>query len=139
MSIWWLVLAGILAAPLGGKFFCRWLCPAGCMVEFGLDRYRGSERSKLDLMYFKTGCPVAWLGGWMNRISLLTIRRDAGCCTHCNACDRTCYIALNDPNVSLHQPEARYSPHQFQCSRCGACIKACPQQALAIGMNRMIR
>lgn len=52
LDILWVLPAGILTAPFGGNFFCRWVCPMGLMMETltrGLDP---ESRAQQNYMYY---------------------------------------------------------------------------------------
>ena len=68
LPITWVILGGSALGILLGKFFCRWMCPMGAMME--LVTGAGDGRQQSLYMYFKLGCPIAWAGGLLNRLSL---------------------------------------------------------------------
>ena len=134
----WVELPLILAIGLGlgllfGKMFCRWMCPMGFFMEFmlGADPDEGRGSSSLYL-YHKMGCPIAWVGGLLNRFSWLRVRLNAKKCTQCGRCDQACYVTQHDPETSLYQQDRSNASQRYACSRCLACVKACPHQALGL-------
>ena len=34
ISLWYVLLAGVILGVVFGKVFCRWVCPLGLMMEF---------------------------------------------------------------------------------------------------------
>lgn len=135
LNLWWVLLAGIATAPFGGKFFCRWLCPMGLLMETMSHSLDEKSRAQQHYHYYKLGCPIAWAGGLFNRWSLFKIKFNPDNCTHCGKCDSHCYLPANAHQTSLHRPKARFAAHTYQCSRCGACVSACSSQALSLGIG----
>jgi polyferredoxin len=128
------IVAGSLAGVLLGKFFCRWMCPLGAIMEtiMGMDDPDGRQRALYG--YFKIGCPISWAQGLLNRVSLWRVRVDPAQCTHCNRCDKACYVAQLAPGHSLHVAERANASTHFSCSRCLQCVGACPTGALSLGL-----
>jgi polyferredoxin len=58
------LVVGSAVGIVFGKFFCRWLCPMGALMELLLG-LTGDEagRTRSFYNYFKVGCPIAWAGG----------------------------------------------------------------------------
>lgn len=126
------IVAGSFAGVLLGKFFCRWMCPLGAIMEtvMGMDDPDGRQRALYG--YFKIGCPISWAQGLLNRVSLWRVRVDPAQCTHCNRCDKACYVAQLAPGHSLHVAERTNASTHFSCSRCLQCVGACPTGALSL-------
>ncbi|CCJ33383.1 4Fe-4S binding protein [Caloramator australicus] len=74
ISLKWIVLAGIITGIFMGKAFCRWICPTGFLMEI-LSSKKNDKSIQL-YMYYKAGCPIAWINGILNRYSLFKIKRD---------------------------------------------------------------
>lgn len=148
VSLWWILGVGIVSGAIFGKVFCRWVCPLGLMMEMIMNA-TGNKHAAL-YQYHKLGCPIAWMSGWLNRVSLFGVRLDSAACTQCGACDKACYIAQIEPQRFSVFETAKLAPDKtFTCSRCLACVTACPSGALtfspletgkapasAIGVNR---
>jgi|GEM_PF-6765963 len=73
ISLWWILAAGAVSGIIFGKVFCRWVCPMGIMMELMMTF--SSDKNAALLQYHKLGCPIAWVSGWLNRMSLFGIRR----------------------------------------------------------------
>lgn len=133
VSLWWVVIGGAAAGIALGKFFCRWMCPMGAIMElmFGAGDADGKARSLY--AYFKLGCPIAWIGGLLNKASVLRVKVDPDRCVHCKLCDKACYVAQLAPNHSLHRADATNASTHYSCSRCLSCVGACPTGALSVG------
>lgn len=131
------IVAGSLAGVVLGKFFCRWMCPLGAIMEtlLGMDDPDGRHRAFYG--YFKIGCPISWAQGLLNKISLWRIRVDPAQCTHCSRCDKACYVAQLAPGHSLHAGGQKNASTHFSCSRCLQCVGACPTGALSLGLVRI--
>ena len=133
VSLGWVILAGSAAGIVFGKFFCRWMCPMGAMMEMMLGAGGGEARQKSLYMYFKLGCPIAWAGGLLNRLSLFRVKLRPERCSGCGRCDASCYVAQLSKGASLHvQGQVNASTH-YSCSRCLECVATCPTGALTIG------
>ena len=48
ISLWYVLLAGVVLGVVFGKVFCRWVCPLGLMMEFMMG---ASPDSKIRGMY----------------------------------------------------------------------------------------
>lgn len=131
------VVVGSLAGVVLGKFFCRWMCPMGAIMETVMGAGDPDGRQRAYYGYFKVGCPISWAQGLLNRVSLWRIRVDPAACTHCNRCDRACYVAQLATGRSLHAPEKVNASTHYSCSRCLQCVGACPTGALSLGLVRL--
>lgn len=131
ISLVYVLIAGSVAGIILGKVFCRWMCPLGFIMELlmGGDK-KGSEASQM-YQYHKLGCPIAWVGGFLNKFSLFGIKRDEDSCTSCGVCDKNCYISSLNENFSLYKAEKQKSGNAFSCSRCLACVDSCPKGSLS--------
>jgi polyferredoxin len=136
LSLWWVVLVGSVLGVVLGKVFCRWMCPLGALMESLLGAGGGEGRQQSLYMYFKLGCPIAWVGGFLNRHSLLRVRARGDTCTDCGLCDRACYVSQLAPGHSLHQTDKTNASTHYSCSRCLECVRACPTGALTLGPRR---
>jgi polyferredoxin len=132
VSLGWVVLTGSAAGVLLGKFFCRWMCPMGAMMELMMGA--GGDRQKSFYTYFKLGCPIAWAGGLLNRLSLLRVKLRPERCSDCGRCDEACYVSRLANGRSLHLPGRVNASTDYTCSRCLACVGACPTGALTVGL-----
>jgi polyferredoxin len=128
----WVIVGGSAAGIVLGKFFCRWMCPMGAVMELMMGA--GGEKQRSLYMYMKIGCPIAWAGGWLNKFSLLRIKLRPERCTDCNRCDEACYVAQLSTGRSLHVVGQVNASTDYTCSRCLACVGACPTGALTVGL-----
>jgi len=126
-----IIIAGSAMGIILGKVFCRWFCPMGLMMEFMMGMSPDRKARSL-YQYHKVGCPIAWISGLLNRISLLTVRRKMiKDCRNCGLCDRACYISTLNKDFSLYKNGLKNPSNSFTCSRCLACVDACPTGHLA--------
>lgn len=128
------VVVGSLAGVVLGKFFCRWMCPLGAVMETVMGANDPDGRQRALYGYFKLGCPISWAQGLLNKVSLWRVRVEPSLCTHCNRCDRACYVAQLAPSASLHLEARPNASTHFSCSRCLQCVGACPTGALSLGL-----
>jgi polyferredoxin len=130
ISLWYILLAGVILGVIFGKVFCRWVCPMGLIMELIMSM---SPDGKIRQMYqyHKLGCPIAWISGWLNRYSLFRIKLDAESCRNCGICDKKCYIVAMEPaKFSLYKPESIRPGDSYTCSKCLECVAACPNGSL---------
>ena len=133
IGLGWVILAGSALGVVFGKFFCRWMCPMGAVMETMLGAGGGEEKQKSLYLYFKLGCPIAWAGGLLNKVSLLRVKLAPEGCTDCGRCDKACYVSQLSPGNSLHKSGLLNASTHYSCSRCLQCVQACPTGALSIG------
>jgi polyferredoxin len=126
-------IAGSVLGILFGKVFCRWVCPIGFFMEI-LFRGDSGTRARQMYQYHKVGCPIAWVSGFLNKYSLFKIKRDAASCTSCGLCDKSCYIAALNTDLSLYRKNKEFPGYSFNCSKCMECVTACPQGSLTFGL-----
>lgn len=75
-----------------------------------------------------TYCPVGTMGNWLGRGRYpLTISSK---CNECKKCDTVCPIQIKRWQYRLENGKAVIIP-EWDCLKCGLCIEACPQKALA--------
>ena len=130
ISLWLVLIAGVITGAIFGKVFCRWICPIGLMMELLMGLMPNGKINQM-YQYHKLGCPIAWISGWLNRYSLLKINLDAESCKNCGICDKKCYIVAMEPSkFSLYKPELERPGRTYTCSKCLECIAACPNGSL---------
>lgn len=126
----------------GAPYFCKLICPAGTL-EGGIPLVllNQSMRSALGWLYAwknalllitiflsvliyrpfcKYICPLGAVYSVFNPITVFRYRVDKEKCTGCKACAKVCKMQV-DPTLNANHPE---------CIRCGACKKACPENAI---------
>lgn len=126
--------------------FCKWICPSGTLLggipllslNEGLRGLVGGlfQWKLLVLVvvllwsvveyrpFCKYLCPLGVFYGWFQKISLYQMSFRPEKCVHCQACKKVCEMGV----------DACQSPNDAQCVRCGDCVKACPTQALSLGL-----
>ncbi len=130
IPILYVLIGGSFTGIILGKVFCRWICPLGFIMELMMGgNKKGSEASQM-YQYHKLGCPIAWVGGFLNKYSFFRITRDQESCTSCGICDKTCYISSLNEEYSLYQDDKSKSGDAFSCSRCLECVASCPKGSL---------
>lgn len=135
LSLMTIIIGASVLSLFFGKFFCRWMCPMGAVMELMLGAGGEDGRLRGHYNYFKLGCPIAWIGGLLNRVSLLRVKVDPDRCTQCGLCDKACYVAQLAPGQSLHAGNSLNASTHYSCSRCLGCVGACPTGALSVGVS----
>lgn len=77
------------------RFWCRFLCPLGAII------------------------------GFLQRFSLMKVKRDPDLCTNCRLCDRACAMKI---------PVSKQVAMGSSCTGCLECVEACPKQG-ALGVS----
>jgi len=130
ISLWYVLLAGIVLGIVFGKVFCRWVCPMGLVMEILMSLSPDGKVRQM-YQYHKLGCPIAWISGWLNKFSLFRIKLDADTCKNCGLCDKQCYIVSMEPEkFSLYKPVLAAPGDSYTCSKCLKCVAACPNGSL---------
>lgn len=130
ISLWYILLAGIILGVIFGKVFCRWVCPMGFIMEIIMSISPDAKFRQM-YQYHKIGCPIAWISGLMNRYSLFKIKLNEENCKNCGICDKKCYIVAMEPaKFSLYKPKGIRPGDSYTCSKCLECVAACPNGSL---------
>jgi polyferredoxin len=131
ISLWYILLAGVVLGVVFGKVFCRWVCPLGLIMEMMMSM--GGDDSKIKQMYqyHKIGCPIAWISGLLNKYSIFRIKLNENTCKNCGICDKQCYIVAMEPaKFSLYKPKMTAPGDSYTCSKCLKCVASCPNGSL---------
>ncbi|HZL08859.1 MAG TPA: 4Fe-4S binding protein [Prolixibacteraceae bacterium] len=130
ISLWYILLAGVILGVIFGKVFCRWVCPMGLIMEVMMSM-SGDGKIRKMYQYHKIGCPIAWISGFLNKFSLFRIKINNESCKNCGICDKQCYIVEMEPvKYSLYKPEMEKPGYSYTCSKCLKCVAACPNGSL---------
>lgn len=130
-SIWWIIGIGSAIGIIWGKVFCRWMCPMGIIMEFMMKISPGTQLQGM-YQYHKLGCPIAWVSGLLNKVSLYKIKLNKTTCKECGICDSACYMPSIDANkFSLYKPNLKNPAENFSCSKCLQCVAKCPNGSLS--------
>jgi len=127
LPLLWVMIFGSVLGIVLGKTFCRWMCPMG-FVMCGF--MAGDDGAAKKYQYYKIGCPVSWISGFLNRFSLFQVRRKEDACISCGKCDKACYIATFEDQCSLYKEHSADPSMSQACSRCLECVRACPTGSL---------
>jgi len=131
ISLWYVLLFGIITGVVFGKVFCRWMCPMGFIMEMIMGRNPDSKFSAM-YQYHKMGCPIAWISGYLNKWSLFKIKLNIDTCKNCGLCDKQCYISSLEPTkYSLYKADKTDPGKSYSCSKCLKCVEVCPNGSLA--------
>ncbi len=134
-SIWWIVGFGSAIGLIWGKVFCRWMCPMGIMMEF-IMKLSPNDSFKNMYQYHKVGCPIAWISGLLNKISLYKIKLDRSSCKNCGLCDKACYLpSIDKQRFSLYKTNMINPAENYSCSKCLQCVAECPNGSLTYKVN----
>ena len=130
ISLWYILLAGVVLGVVFGKVFCRWICPMGLIMELMMSMSPDGKFRQM-YQYHKIGCPIAWISGWLNRISVFKIQLNSESCKNCGICDAKCYIVAMEPTkFSLYKASKEKPGISYTCSKCLECVAACPNGSL---------
>lgn len=130
LSLWYVLGGGVVLGLIFGKVFCRWVCPIGLLMEILMSFNKDGKFSQM-YQYHKVGCPIAWITGYLNKLSFLKIRFDSQSCNSCGICDKKCYLVAVDPaRFSLYKPAKESPGLNYSCSKCLECVVACPKGSL---------
>jgi len=131
ISLWYILLAGVILGVVFGKVFCRWACPLGLIMELLMGMGGDDGKIKQMYQYHKIGCPIAWISGWLNKFSIFKIKLNADTCKTCGICDKQCYIIAMEPaKFSLYKPKMIAPGKSYTCSKCLKCVASCPNGSL---------
>lgn len=130
ISLWYVLIAGILLGVVFGKVFCRWVCPMGLIMELMMSMNPDSKIKGM-YQYHKIGCPIAWISGFLNKVSIFKIKLNTSTCKTCGICDKQCYIIAMEPaKYSLYKPAMEKPGSSYTCSKCLKCVASCPNGSL---------
>ena len=130
IPLWYVVIGGIITGIIFGKVFCRWACPIGIVMEIMMGASKDDKFSAM-YQYHKTGCPIAWVSGWLNKYSLFKINLNEDSCKNCGVCDKKCYMVTVEPEkYSLYKKDKQRPGESYSCSKCLECVAACPAGSL---------
>ncbi|MDM8534821.1 4Fe-4S binding protein [Clostridiaceae bacterium HSG29] len=130
ISLLYIILFGSVLGIIFGKVFCRWMCPIGYVMELMMKFSKSDEKTSL-YQYHKLGCPIAWISGYLNKMSFFKIKIDQDKCIDCGKCDSACYITNFNKDASLFKKGKIDPAASYKCSRCMDCITVCPVDALS--------
>ncbi len=131
ISLWYILIAGVMLGVIFGKVFCRWICPMGLIMEIMMGMAGSDGKIKQMYNYHKIGCPIAWISGFLNKFSVFRIKLNEDSCKNCGICDKQCYIVEMEPvKYSLYKPEKEKPGYSYTCSKCLKCVASCPNGSL---------
>ena len=111
----------------------------GFIMELMTGKAGKDEKAESLYMYHKLGCPIAWVSGLLNKVSLLTVgRRISRECKACGICDKACYVSTFNDKYSLYKKEKKNPANSYTCSRCLECVDSCPTGHLALTIRKSI-
>jgi polyferredoxin len=130
ISLWYVLLSGIILGLVFGKVFCRWVCPMGLIMEL-LMSFNPNGKVKQMYQYHKIGCPIAWISGFLNKYSIFRIKFNPETCKNCGICDKQCYVVAVEPKkYSLYKVNLEKPGDSYTCSKCLKCVSSCPNGSL---------
>ena len=135
----WQMLLFFLGAWTLGVNFCNF-CPAiittPAFAGMKLSLYVSGFLAVVVLVlgFFKRRiwcnvCPLGYMIGLFNKISLFKLKKNCQSCTECGACYEACPMGIK----SIYTERNKIDITTSDCIMCGECIKKCPENdALAI-------
>jgi ferredoxin-type protein NapH len=133
----------LLSALTYGPVYCEWLCPFKIVTEFQapssalaifqiatfVSLFVGLvvvlpllSRRRIQCGLF---CPFGAMQSFLNKINIFEVRIDTEKCSGCQRCLRSC------PTFSLDESSLESGKPLLTCTKCAACIDACPKGAIA--------
>ena len=126
ISLWAVFGIAVVLGIVFGKTYCKWMCPLGFMMETMTANMGKNESNAHMYHYYKVGCPISWVQGFLNKFSLFKIKVDSKTCTSCGVCDKSCYITAMNPEFSFYKKDKKKPMDAFNCSKCLKCVDSCP-------------
>ncbi len=147
ITLWMSIVSLVLVLLLGliiDRFWCKYICPLGAIsnsLKFWLPLL-GLALIAMILNWIGVQFSWVWclgafcLAGYLleifrrrSELHLLSVTVNQARCTHrCYSCRKACPYAIDVPSFG-----ARVT--SVDCTLCGECVAACPNDALAIGIN----
>lgn len=141
----WAVLLAIvlLSVAFFEPAYCVWLCPFKAVTEYIAARnLMGLIQNFIFILLFvglvvvlpwltkkrtqcAFWCPFGAFQSLFNKISAFTVKIDRSKCRPCLLCKSAC------PNMSITDEAINKGEALMTCMKCGACVDACPRQAVA--------
>jgi polyferredoxin len=140
---WAVLLAMVLfSLALFEPAYCMWLCPFKAVSEYVAARNTlGLIQNVIFILLFaglvialpfltkkRTQCawfcPFGAFQSIFNKISIFEMKIDQSRCKPCLICQNAC------PNLSLSKESVARGETLLSCMKCGACVDACPRQAI---------
>lgn len=131
LNLLYLLLATTLLGIVFGKFFCKWMCPMGFIMELMTRNMNDEQKNNHMYNYYKVGCPISWIQGLLNKFSIFRIINDKATCLSCGKCDRVCYITSLNKEASIYKEGKQDPTIAFNCSKCLSCVANCPNGSLS--------
>lgn len=125
----YVLLASVVLGAVFGKIFCKWMCPMGLIKGIMMQNMSEDQQKSHMFNYYKVGCPISWIQGFLNKYSLFKIRKDDACIS-CGKCDKVCYIPTFDQTKSVYKDKKQKAHEAFNCSKCLKCVETCPVNSL---------
>jgi polyferredoxin len=140
----WAVLLAmvLLSLALFEPAYCMWLCPFKAVSEYVAARNTiGLIQNGIFVLLFaglvivlpfltkkrtqcSWFCPFGAFQSIFNKISAFEVKIDKDRCKPCVLCQNAC------PNLSLSKESVARGEALMSCMKCGACVDACPRQAV---------
>lgn len=84
-------------------------------------------------LWCRSLCPLGAVYTLWGRLSPVAVAYLPERCSHCGDCQASCFVPeVLTPCLTRQAPRV----HSGECSRCGACIGTCPDQALTLGLRK---
>lgn len=83
ISLWWILLTGIITGLIFGKVFFRWVCPKGLIMKIMMGMSPEGTIKQM-YMYHKVGCPIALYKSGLSKPG------NSYTCSKCLSCVESC-------------------------------------------------
>jgi ferredoxin-type protein NapH len=140
----WAVLLAmvLLSLALFEPAYCDWLCPFKAVSEYVAARNTvGLIQNGIFIVLFAALvivlplltkkrtqcsflCPFGAFQSFFNKVNIFTLKIDKEKCKPCVLCETAC------PTMSLTKESIARGEALMSCTKCGACVDACPRGAM---------
>ena len=135
VSLWVVLGVAVVLGAVFGKTFCKWMCPMGFIMEKMTSKLSEDDSKRQMYNYYKLGCPVSWVQGLLNKVSVYKIKTQQATCTSCGICDKACYVTSLNPEFSFFKKDKKAPGAAFNCSKCLKCVEVCPTKSIKVRVN----